>query len=168
MKGFFSKYAKTIGYAVLGLVVLFILIKGGNYIYKNTYSHEKYQYLLKGFQNQIFDQNVNITKIIKHNGTQGEFRFSFDRKNLSEEYIVLVDKDFISANVEFSIEGKLNSGDMNIKMVDEKNGDVFNKTVKGLNIKEVSTIDYSSNTYKFVFNPNAALNGDLVIKYKIR
>jgi hypothetical protein len=168
MKDFIGKYGKTILYAVLGLVVLFILFKGGNYIYKNTFSHEKYQYTLKSFQNQVFDQNVSIAKKIKHNGAQGEFRLTFAKKDLSEEYVIPVDISRASGNVEFSIEGKLDSGDMNIKMVDDQNKDVFNKVVKGANIREVSTQDYKSTLYKFVFTPNGALNGDLIVKYKIK
>lgn len=168
MKEFLVKYGKIVVYSIVGLLLLLILLKFGNVIYKNSYSHEKYQYSSKSFQNQVFDSNVLFTKRIKNNGLQGEFKLTFDKKDLTEEYTVKIDGNPATKSIEFSVEGKLNSGDMNVRMIDESNRDVFYKTVKGLNIIEVSTAENASESYKFIFTPNAAMGGDLDIKYIIK
>lgn len=167
MKDFLTKYWKVIAYSLLGIIAAIILYKGGIFIYKNSYSHENYSYYNKSFQNQIFDQNVDIIKNIKNNGTKGNIKMTFDKKDLAEEYIVALDKNNNKSNIEFSVIGKLNSGDINIRMVDGKNYDVFNKTVKGQNIKEVSTTVYNSDVYKFIITPNASIGGDLDISFVI-
>lgn len=167
MKDFLQKYGKQIFYGVIALIALFILFEGAKFIYKNTYAHEKYQYSSKAFQNQFFDENVTILKNIKRNGAAGEISVTFNKKELAEEYQIPIDKDLTFSNVEVSVIGKISSGEMNIRLVGENNQDVFNKVIKGLNIKEISRIDSYSKSYKFIISPNAAQNGDLEIKFRL-
>lgn len=167
MKDFFNKYARTIILSIIGLVVLAIILKVGNYVYMNSYTNEKFVYTTKSSQNQTFDQNVKIEKQIKRNATEGEFVLKFDKKDLTEEYAILVDPKLNTSNIELSIIGKITNGNMNVRMADDKNKDIFNKNVVGPNIKEISTSQYRGSYYKFIFTPSGAVGGDLKIKYKI-
>lgn len=168
MREFIAKYWKKIGIGVLCIIALVILYEGISFIYKNTYTNEKYEYSSKVFQNQTFDQNVRIIKNVKRNGSAGEFSIVFDKKDLTEEYQIALDKDLVFSNIEVSAIGKISAGELNVRMVDENNIDVFNKVVKGLNIKEVSRTDSGSKSYKLIFIPNGAQNGDLEIKFKLK
>lgn len=164
---FVKKYWKVVAIGIGTLIVAFFLFKLVYGVYLNTYYHEKYQYLSKSFQNEILDQNVIIKKDMKRNGTQGEIYIKFDKKEINEEYQISLLKGIIPSNAEVSVEGKINIGDMNVRLT-EGNSDVFIRTVKGQNIKEVSTQNVKSSNYKLIITSNSAQGGELVIKYKFR
>lgn len=168
MKEFFKKYWKKLLYGLAGIIALVILWKGSVFIYKNTYDHDSYQYATKSVQNQTFDQNVTIVKNIKRNGLQGDITLTFDKKDLNEEYSISLDNDISPTNVEVGVIGKVNSGDMTIKLldIDRNNAEVFSRTVSGLNVKEVSTPAVFSKNYKLIITSNAAQNGELEVKFK--
>lgn len=166
MKDLIKKYWKIVLYGLLSIIAIVIVWKGLTFIYKNTYAHENYKYASKSYQNLTFDQNVSIVKNIKRNGTEGDIKITFDKKDLNEEYNINLDKDINPANVEIGVEGKINLGDMTVRLVDDKNTEIFTRIVKGPNIKEVSTPNVSSRNYRLIITPSGAQNGDIEVKFK--
>ena len=164
---FLKKYAKTILLVIAGILISVLLYKTGNYIYNNTYSNEKYEYLSKTVKDELLDQNVRIEKSIKHNGSQGEIQISFDKKDLDEGFSIALGEKINPTHVEVSVEGAVNSGEMNVRLLDQSNRVVFERLVKGPSIKEVSTSNVNSRTYKLLIASNSAQNGKLTIKYRL-
>lgn len=164
---FLKKYAKTILLVAAGFLIAILLYKTGRFIYNNTYSHEKYEYASKSIKDQLFDQNVKIEKSIKHDGSEGEIQLTFDKKDLDEGYSIILGGDINPAHAEVSVEGDINSGEMNVRLIDQSSRVVFERLVKGPSIKEVSTEDVNSKTYKLLITSNGAQNGKLTIKYRL-
>lgn len=164
---FLKKYGKTILLVTAGILLALLLYKAERYIYNNTYSHEKYEYSSKTIKDQLFDQNVKIEKSIKHDGSQGEIGLTFDKKDLDEEYSIALSKEANPSHAEVSVEGFVNSGEINIRLIDQSSRVVFERLVMGPSIKEVSTSDVNSNTYKLLITSSSAQNGKITIKYRL-
>jgi uncharacterized protein YxeA len=164
---FLKKNAKVI-LIVIGVILLSVLLyKTGKYIYDNSNAYEKYEYTSKAIKDQMFDQNVKIEKAFKHNGSQGEIKMAFDKKDLDEVYSIALSKGLNPTHAEVSVEGAVNYGEVNIRLIDQSSKVVFERSVKGPSIKEVSTSDVNSNTYKLLITSNGAKNGKLTIKYRL-
>ncbi len=128
----------------------------------SRYSAENYE--IKK-ENDLVDKKVSIER--KHNGDIGFINMKFDQKEIPISY-TFSNKNY-SYQIRFKIQGYLDEGSINVKLLNKFNGSniVWEKTLSNGNILLLDRMDFYYRNYEILFEFNNAKNGDITIEYEI-